>query len=328
MDASAAAEASAQAARVDQERRLREVAEAREVAERQLRTESEARADAERESRTQVQRRSQLFRRFGWAMTTVALIASITAGYAWRQQRVAESRQLAAEAQELRGRDQPGALNLAFKAWRVAETTEAHRAIAAAFPTAPTVLTGHTDYILSAAFSPDGQRVVTASRDGTARVWDARTGHALATLQGHTDIVWSAVFSPDGQRVVTASADETARVWDARTGQAVATLQGHTRRGPERGVCAGRAAGRDRERRQDRAGVGRADGAGRGDAAGAHGPGLERGVCAGRAAGGDGERGRDRAGVGRADGADRWRRCRGTRARSGARRFRRTGSGS
>ena len=39
----------------------------------------------------------------------------------------------------------------------------------------------------SAAFSPDGSRVVTASYDNTARLWDAMTGAALATLSGHTD---------------------------------------------------------------------------------------------------------------------------------------------
>ena len=51
------------------------------------------------------------------------------------------------------------------------------------------VLEGHTDRVYSAAFSPDGTRVVTASADQTARLWDAATGKALATLEGHTDQV-------------------------------------------------------------------------------------------------------------------------------------------
>ena len=87
---------------------------------------------------------------------------------------------------------------------------------------------GHTHFVESAEFSPDGNRVVTASDDHTARLWDANTGAALATLSGHTGSVIKAVFSPDGSRVVTASLDHTARLWDANTGAALATLSGHT----------------------------------------------------------------------------------------------------
>jgi WD40 repeat protein len=62
-------------------------------------------------------------------------------------------------------------------------------------------------------FSPDGTRVVTASEDNTARVWNAASGQLLAKLEGHAAAVYSALFSPDGARVVTASDDNTARVW-------------------------------------------------------------------------------------------------------------------
>jgi len=71
-------------------------------------------------------------------------------------------------------------------------------------------------------------RVVTASGDNTARLWDAATGASLAALQGHTGSVYWTAFSPDGARVVTTSGDNTARLWDAATGAALAVLQGHT----------------------------------------------------------------------------------------------------
>ena len=79
----------------------------------------------------------------------------------------------------------------------------------------------------SAAFSPDGSRIVTASWDNTARIWDAASGKEIAVLRGHEDAVHSAAFSPDGSRIVTASSDNTARIWDAASGKEIAVLRGH-----------------------------------------------------------------------------------------------------
>src|SRR6516162_3459757 len=76
-------------------------------------------------------------------------------------------------------------------------------------------LGGHKREVNSAAFSPDGSRIVTASEDKTARIWDAASAKEIAVLRGHDNYVWSAVFSPDGSRIVTASRDKTARIWDA-----------------------------------------------------------------------------------------------------------------
>ena len=81
--------------------------------------------------------------------------------------------------------------------------------------------------VASAAFSPDGTRIVTASGDKTARVWDAATAKEIAVMRGHGNRVTSAAFSPDGTRIVTASDDNTARVWDAATAKEIAVLHGH-----------------------------------------------------------------------------------------------------
>jgi WD40 repeat protein len=79
----------------------------------------------------------------------------------------------------------------------------------------------------SAAFSPDGERIVTASGDKTARVWSADgTGEPLV-LRGHEDAVWSAAWSPDGKRIVTASEDNTVRVRNADgTGEPLVLIGG------------------------------------------------------------------------------------------------------
>jgi DNA-binding beta-propeller fold protein YncE len=89
-------------------------------------------------------------------------------------------------------------------------------------------LHGHTGPVNGAMFSPDGEWVVTASDDQTARVWEASTGRSLVELRGHTGPVNRAMFSPDGKWVVTASDDGTARVWELSTGSSLAELRGHT----------------------------------------------------------------------------------------------------
>jgi WD40 repeat protein/serine/threonine protein kinase/TPR repeat protein len=89
------------------------------------------------------------------------------------------------------------------------------------------VLSGHTEILHSAAYSPDGRRIVTASWDKTARIWDAASGEQLLILSGHTGNVNQAAFSPDGRRVVTASDDQTVRIWDTSSGEQLLILSGH-----------------------------------------------------------------------------------------------------
>ena len=78
----------------------------------------------------------------------------------------------------------------------------------------PRPLHGHTDTVRGAAFSPDGQRIVSSSDDTTIRVWDANTGQPIGEpILGHTGWVTSVAFSPDGQTIVSGSHDGTVRLW-------------------------------------------------------------------------------------------------------------------
>jgi WD40 repeat protein len=85
---------------------------------------------------------------------------------------------------------------------------------------------GHTGSINVVATQPDGRRAISASDDGTLRVWDSETGRTLRTLEGHTGSVDAVAIHPDGRRAISGSRDATLRVWDLETGKTLRTLEG------------------------------------------------------------------------------------------------------
>ncbi|MCH7799304.1 MAG: protein kinase [Planctomycetes bacterium] len=89
-------------------------------------------------------------------------------------------------------------------------------------------LRGHTAYVLSVAFSPDGARLATGSGDNTVKLWDAATGEEIMTLRGHTAGVTSVAFSPDGARLATGSDDNTVKLWDGTPRSDGAPPRNHT----------------------------------------------------------------------------------------------------
>ncbi|HZJ14611.1 MAG TPA: PQQ-binding-like beta-propeller repeat protein [Chthoniobacteraceae bacterium] len=88
-------------------------------------------------------------------------------------------------------------------------------------------ITGHTNKVFSAIFSPDSKTLATGSADQTVRLWDPTTREQRAVLDGHTDAVWCVAFSPDGKTIASASADRSVKLWDATTNQQSAELRGH-----------------------------------------------------------------------------------------------------
>lgn len=89
----------------------------------------------------------------------------------------------------------------------------------------PTTMPGHTEDIINASYSPDGERILTVSNDDTARLW-SNDGSLIAVLEGHNNDVWHGTFSPDGQYIATCAVDGSVLLWDDE-GTLLRKLEGH-----------------------------------------------------------------------------------------------------
>ena len=90
-------------------------------------------------------------------------------------------------------------------------------------------LQGHSDYVSSVAFSPDGKLIVSGSWDKTVRLWNT-TGKPIGQPFHINSYVTSVAFSPNGKLIVSGSLDNTVRLWDLLEGNLVGQpFQGHER---------------------------------------------------------------------------------------------------
>ena len=90
---------------------------------------------------------------------------------------------------------------------------------------------GHSHFITSVAFAPDGATLLTGGIGGTARLWDTQTGAEICRFEGHKagilGGVRSVAFAPDGATLLTGSRDGTARLWDTASGEEIRCFEGH-----------------------------------------------------------------------------------------------------
>jgi WD40 repeat protein len=86
---------------------------------------------------------------------------------------------------------------------------------------------GHTDSVSAIAMTADGKRAISASMDGTLKLWDLEQGTELRSLAGREGSVRAVAMTPDGRRAISASVDGTLKLWDLEQGTELRSLPGH-----------------------------------------------------------------------------------------------------
>ncbi len=89
------------------------------------------------------------------------------------------------------------------------------------------IFTGHSDWVIATAWSPDGSRIASASNDKTVQVWDSTSAQVLCSYYDHAREISAVTWSPDGSRIASASNDKTVQVWEAATGKRLYTYNNH-----------------------------------------------------------------------------------------------------
>jgi WD40 repeat protein/uncharacterized caspase-like protein len=90
-------------------------------------------------------------------------------------------------------------------------------------------LVPHSQVVDSIAFSPNGALILSGSKDGKLKLWEASNGRLIRTMRGHTDGVASVAFSPDGKWALSGGADTGVKLWDVASGEFIRHFYGHTK---------------------------------------------------------------------------------------------------
>ena len=165
----------------------------------------------------------------------VLLVAAVGAGfYAWRQTRVASAAQMLSESRALLVSDPAASLDNALHAHQLQGNSETEEAVRLALGADHELFRVYPEggFARTAAFSPDSLSFVTAGADGSAQVFDARSGQRTSRitssrLQGG---LLSAEYSSDGSMIAVTTSTAQAAVFDVSTGQLLLTVEDYSTR--------------------------------------------------------------------------------------------------
>jgi WD40 repeat protein len=234
------------------EQRAKQDAEKLAETERRAKQDAEKLAETERRAKQDAEHRSRVLRRVLVLTVVVALVAVVSAVWAWKAKNEAwkatndaHEQFLDATAQRLRadsrailagqspeGNDDVRAMQLLLAARSIRPNLDANKADYQLL----SVLNEQRDLVkiwdtparvFGAVVSPLGRRILAGSADKTIKLWDPATGEQIGELRGHDDQVTSVAFSPDGTLIASGSKDKTVRIWDAARHTEIGTLRGH-----------------------------------------------------------------------------------------------------
>jgi WD40 repeat protein len=86
-------------------------------------------------------------------------------------------------------------------------------------------LTGHSSYVFSVAWSPDGHTLASGSDDRTIRLWESQSSESIQIITGHIDPIYSVAWSPNGHTLASGSGDNTIRLWELQSSESIRTFR-------------------------------------------------------------------------------------------------------
>ena len=195
----------------------REAAERQATRDRELRQAQELALEQQRraDDQTQALRRLRI-RAAGLAVAMAAAV--VTAGVAFWQARISHSRQLAAQAMNMLGRELDQASMLSVRAYRINPNRDTNSSLAAAvqeYPRLETFLHGNPSFAWSVAFSSDGEVIASGNADGTITLWSTRSRQLLCPpITAPSSPVYSVSFAPRSRVLASGHADGKIHLWD------------------------------------------------------------------------------------------------------------------